>query len=343
MKFLAAAIACLTVFAISQPARAMMPLFPLPGLAAQSDLIVQVRVVRTGDPADRELALPELNFGGRPIEAKPAVAHVRTDQVKIEKIYHDATGKLKEGDEIEVTLRVRPPEPPQPAGGPVMRVTGGGMFYAELAADQSYVLLLRSMGEGKGYYIPPYFKCACPAGSVKDQLGPNALDVLDVEKWNWGKADELGLQIGIPEVDATPGRPAPQVFVAVRNKSDKLLALTLDSDLKPLSLKVTTSAPDEKAVPLPDLYAQVKPEPRKQPVALKPGQMVVVSTYGVGVLGTPLPGPLPPGQYKVTVTYAVAQGQLPKPSVPDSEKIDAPNAKLWAGKIESAPAGFEVK
>ena len=344
MKFLTTAFIGLMVFALYLPVRATsIALIPLPGLVAQSDLIVQVKLVKAGDPAKKEVVLPELNFGGRPPAPKPETVLVRLDKVKIEKIYRDTTGKLKEGDEIDVTVRARPPEPPQPAGGPVRMVTGGGMFYPELAAGQSYVLLLRSMGEGKGYYIPAYFRCVTKADAVNASFEPNATELLDVEKWNWGKADESGLQIGIPMVDARPNLQAPQVFVAARNKSDKPITLTLDSDLKPLSFKVTASAPDEKAVPLPDVYIQVKSDPRtKQPVELKPGQVVIITAYGAGPFATPLSGSLMPGHYKAIVAYTVDTGKLPKPSAPSAEKNDTPPVKYWTGKVESAPVLFDV-
>ncbi len=344
------------------PVGAMVADIPLPVLVQQADLIAVVKVTQAGQAFAGDAFQPaEFNYGGGlPVpadQAQPRAGHWRTFSVTIEKIHRDATGKLKAGEAIKATAPAAPP--PQP--GPPLFVADGP-FYPMLQAGQSYLLILRSLGEGKGYYLPGYFKCVTPAGQIDARLGAGAADLLDIEKWGWGPPDPGGLQIAVlvhQPIIALAGRntrtgqrvTSLQVMIALRNTSDKKLTLTADGALRPLGLELE-SADGKKLPDQPELYANLaQPDPRsKPPVEVAPRQVVFLTPYGPGGFYCHMQTALPAGKFKATATYAVdkdklpkapnADGAAPKPGEGDADK---PAPSFWTGTVRSGPKAFEVQ
>ncbi|MCG3179096.1 MAG: hypothetical protein BIFFINMI_01427 [Phycisphaerae bacterium] len=356
MRRCVSAVCVAAALAMALPAGAMMVDVPLPGLVVQSDLVVQAKVVKSTEPAEVKMIVPELNYGGRPSPDadKPADVLMRGYTVNIEKIYRDAAGKVKAEDAVDLVTRAQPPAPPPQPGQPMIFVSDGPM-YIQLKEGESYLLLLRARPDGKGYYLPNYFKCFAPAAGAEQRL-PGFEQAVAVDKWNWSDADKSGLQLAVlvnepitakTSIDrATKKKLTPvQVMIALRNTGKEKQTVTVNGDIRCLSLQFVTTA-GVAIKPAPDLYAgMTKTDPRSlPPIEVAPGAIVLISPYGPAMWWQYLQTELPAGDYQLTATYEVTREQLPKSDVEpaaDREKPEAP--ALWAGKLVSKPTPFTVK
>ena len=312
----------------------VMPMMPIEEAVAAADLIVHVSSVQQGDKQTLEAKLPE-DLG---VQSDTVVRYT----AKVEKVLGGRDAG-KAGDLKEVTFLAEAPGKPQnnlkqlpPGAGarPVRPpVNYRGQTYPHLANNGQYVLLLRKLPDGKGYFLPSdmaHWRGASePYVKQIERIG-------DVEKWTWGKADASGLQVAIlPRTDNVPlngDRAVVNVSVVVRNSGDKPVRFSVHPRHKPLMIVamdaeggVVQANPYENSPVYGMMYQRL---PAHMQEELAPGQMAFLGTTGLSANGVIVQLPLKEGDWKF---YAVFQGS------------DDDGGRAWTGEVRSKPLELPVK
>ncbi len=333
-------------------------------VAHKSELIVIGQASEVGQPTELELALPD--------EAKPVKGWFRTYKVKIARVIKDqgaseaererktpedaaereAAARPAGGTEIAVLARSDPPKGQRRTG----RARRGS--HPRLVQRWQYVLLLRSLPDRREYYLP-----SNPMNYARARRTEVARieKAANVDAWPWGEA-LAGLQIAViaaksvlpfqrhqiiaSGADRGKGPAAQrvggahvQVVVALRNTSQHPITVNMYKWDKLLSLRAT--GPDGKTVEH-DFYKYYRFDRKpdfdpKYTATIPPGEVLFTGPDGPSQRTIGVSMPLTPGNWKLRAAYS-SQRQAEETKDGEEEK-----AKLWTGKIESAPAAVEVR
>jgi len=309
-------------------ASSMVADIPLPFLVQESDLVIVARVIGGGEAAEMRLQPPGA--------VKPRRGWFRTYRIAVERVLRDANATGRKAPLKEISVLAPSPRPRKP-GQPRIYVADGPA-YPTLAVGTSYVLLLKRMVGREEHFLPAYFKNFRRAdeNTVKE-----IARLADLEQWPWGEAQD-GLQMALvpSRRTLTAGRRrggGPSVFiqctVAVRNVSDKPLAVNLYPEDRSLSLTATDA---EGNVQTADLYGWLARADLRAfgPWALHeiaPGRMLFVGPSGAPTFGLGVNLPLRPGAWRLQAGYA--------------SKRDAKSAgglAAWTGAITSKAVEVRV-
>jgi len=309
-------------------AEAMVADIPLPVLVQESDLVVVARVIGGGEAAEMQLQPPGA--------VKPRRGWFRTYRIAVERVLRDANAAGRKAPLKEISVLAPSPGPRKPGQRSIH--VSDLPAYPALKAGASYILLVRRLPGRTEYFLPAYFKNF----RLADEKAVKEIAWLaDLEQWPWGEAQD-GLQIALvpSRRTLTAGRRrggGPSVFiqctVAVRNVSDKPLAVNLYPEDRSLSLTATDA---EGNVQNADLYGWLARADLRAfgPWALHeiaPGRMLFVGPSGAPTFGLGVNLPLRPGIWRLQAGYA--------------SKRDAKSAKglaAWTGAITSKAVEVRV-
>ena len=323
----ATALTCSTAFA--QPAGVSFE-----QLAATSDLVIVAKMSSVGELKDFRLKWTE---GNPPEEAK--LRAFRLSDVKV-------LQSSRAGTAIAATA---------PASDLAELAVWAADFRAAMLAklapamakDGQYVLFLRRMPEDKGLFLPLRRAFAADEAVVK-----TATAACKVDAWPWGK-ESAGLKMALliaPEVQAITGgampiggRPSLNLAVpctlAVRNVSDKPIALDLYDQDRVLSVKAFTvgvragGGVESPAVlyhdPGPNQGAPA-PYHAAFSILVGPGQIALIGRTAPEAQWD-LPLQIDFGQWTLHATYTCTR------------KDKGPGGTtLWTGKLEAAPVPMNI-
>ena len=329
-------VATVFLFAIAAPATAMMVDVPLPKIVLDSDLIVIAKVSANAEKAEKEAQIPGMK--------QPIKRWFQESELTIEKVLRDrqgAVGAAEKQQKVSVTSWAAAPQKPG-----LMIHMADGPAYPNLQVGQRYLLVLKKMSNGKGYYLPPYPKNFALANQQNSKRVAEMEKLAKIDDWGWGK-ERNGLQLALVPAQtklnlmkSRRGRNGPffwRIYVStafvVRNATaDKTLGVNLYPSDKCLSLKY--KKPDGK-VQTSDLYAflarsKVKPFGKENVAILKPGEVAMIAPYGPGGYGQPFDMETGPGEMIVQLGY--------------ESKRDATvdGVTVWKGKLSSQAVTLEV-
>lgn len=323
----------LAVLAFPATALTMRVDVPLPIIVGNSDLIVIGKVTEEG-------ASQEMEFKNPQFDGKTRKGWYRTFKVKVSRVLgQDGQASKLVGEEIEVLAMAKapapPPAPPVPGGGIVLRqpIIMDGVTYPNLQTGKSYVLILNTLSDRNEHYLPSDPK------NYRIDTDPQLKEIeklADKSKWPWGKVEQ-GLQMAcLVSGSANRNAKTPSAFiqasVAVRNVSDKPIALNLYSGDR--CMQVTATAADGKTFS-PDMYRGTRnPEfdVSKHTIVVKPNELTFIGPSGSALYGLGFNLPLEPGLYHFYATYTNSR-----------EGKGADNVELWTGTIKSEPTPLEIK
>jgi hypothetical protein len=319
----------LFLVAFSGPsAHAMMVDIPLPILVANSDMIIEVEIVKKDEPFFKEVLLPGYK--------KARWVWLREYEVVVKKELRRSHRAPESHAAKKITILTQAAKP-RPADGLRMVVMDGPQ-YAKLMPGAKHVLVLKKMPKEKGFYLAPYSKNYPRADSP---LAQQVAGAADVNKWGWGGKRE-GLQIAVvlgrKRVWIQNQRGGPRSYiqyaVALRNNTGKAVVVNTYPVDKCLSLSLRSE--DGNAIPV-DIYAHLRPErygsfDPKYMKAIKPGEIVFVGPNGLAPYGLGHQAPLTAGTWALRATYKSTR----KAQIKDT-------GALWTGELTSEPSVLEAE
>ncbi len=343
MKLFTLVVAVVLTAAVG-PVVGMMADVPMPQIVLKSDLIAVCEILEVRGPVNEEFQPPD--WGG----AKARPRWVRTYKDTIHEVFRD-TGKaikLKKDSATQIDIKAlsaAPPKPVQP--GMIRPIMMDGPAYPMLKTGDKYLLILMKLPGEKAFYLPSYPKNYMAVTDRNKARITEVKELVDVEKWPWGKA-VAGLQLAAIPTPREPflnrtrtRRGGPWVMrtyvnvcMVMRNTSKKPISISLYEQDKNLSVSYDQEG---EATRDHDLYSHLNNPRRRKRVfsdknilTIKPGEIVLVGMNGVahyGGLCLQLEAKL--GEAKIKGAY--------------EGKRDVPDKKLWKGRVESKPVKLEIK
>ncbi len=328
MKTILAIGAVLVFGVLASPAMSQVPYIPLPVVVGKADRIVIAQVAEVGEPKEMELKSPD--FGGK--------TWCRTFKAKVTREIGAAGAASKPADKeakaaMEVLARCAPPPPPPGPGGLMVHVSDRPN-YPKFQTGKSYMMILSKLPDRTEYYLPSYFL------NFKADADPMVKEVeklADLDSWPWGK-EQNGLRMACMMMSAyvTPGGTGDRAFcfacVAVRNVSDKPLAVNLYDNDKCLQITATSDAGAFST----NFYNFKSRQPAdfdaSNTVVVNPKAMVFIGPTSLGDRGLGFRLPLDPGKYEFHATYTNSREGKGKNDVP-----------LWKGTLDSKPVSMDVQ
>ncbi len=195
---------------------------------------------------------------------------------------------------MEVLARCAAP-PAAPGPGPTLHVSDGPN-YPKFKAGNSYMMVLNKLPGRTEYYLPSYFM---NFKAATDPMVKEVEKLADMDSWPWGKS-QSGLQlacmvISAYELGGEAGKDASvYACLAVRNVSDKPLAVNLYDDDKCLQITATSDAGAFST----DFYNFKSRQPTEfdadNTVVVKPGGIIFIGPTGPADHGLGFQMPLRP-------------------------------------------------
>ena len=329
MKTVPAISAVLLFAAMATPAMAQVPYIPMQVVVGKADRIVIAEVTEVGEAKEMELKSPD--FGGK--------TWCRTFKVKVTREIAAAGAASKPADKeaaavkMKVIARCAAPPPPPGPGGLTLHVSDGPN-YPKFQAGKSYMMILCKLPGRTEYYLPSYFLNFKADG---DPMVKEVEKLADLDSWPWGKMQD-GLQLACTIISAyvVPGGTGDKAFcfacVAVRNVSDKPVALNLYDNDKCLQITATSDAGAFST----NFYNSKSGQPADfdaaNTIVVKPKEVVFIGPTGPGDRGLGFRLPLDSGKYEFHATYTSSRDSKGKDGV-----------TLWKGTLDSKPTPQDVQ